>query len=199
MPQISQKRFLQIIFLVFVFIMAWGFFYFELNEKLTKENIGIVKEFMLQFGWWTPVLIIILYITFNVAGLPTLFFSILSGYLYGWYWGFALAWGGMTVGLLSSFICGRYLFREYFVKKYGNRKIVKQLERMLEKYHLWAVVFTRISFVFPYNLLNYAYSITSIRTSTYLFGSALGIFVPTLVMVYMGELLTKGVELLGIL
>ncbi|MGB0525853.1 MAG: TVP38/TMEM64 family protein [Flammeovirgaceae bacterium] len=199
MPKITRKRLFQALFGVFVAITLFCFFYFDLNEHLTEEQIGVVRNYLLQFGWWTPVIIVLLYIVFNLAGLPTLFFSVLSGYLYGVYPGFFLAWGGMTIGLFSSFMAGRYLFQDHFVKKYGGTKVVRQLEKMLDKYHLWAVIFTRITMLFPYNLLNYAYSIMKIRTSTYLIGSAVGIIIPTVILTYTGELLTKGVELLGMI
>lgn len=185
----KRKRIFQVVFGIFVIAMAFCFVYFDLHSKLSEENIQAVKNYLLQFGWWTPLVIVILYIVFNLAGLPTLFFSVLAGYLYGMYEGMALAWGGMTIGLFASFIWGRYLFRDHFIKQFGDKKIVVKLENMLQKYHVWAVVFTRASFIFPYNILNYAYSITSIRTSTYLIGSFLGILIPTLIMVYTGHLL----------
>lgn len=199
MAQKGNKKMMQMAFVLFMCIGVACFFYFDLHDHLTKENIGEVKNYLLEFGAWTPVIIVFLYISFNVVGLPTLFFSVLCGYLYGLSDGFFLAWGGMTAGLFSSFICGRYLFRDHFISKYGKNKMVGKLEGLLKRYHFWAVVFTRLVMVFPYNLLNYIYSITSIRTSTYLVGSALGILVPTIIFAYSGELLTKGVELLGMI
>jgi len=185
----DNKRLLQIFFGILVLMAISAFFYFDLHVYLTKENIQAVRSYLLGYGWWTPFIIILLYIVFNITGLPTLYFSTLCGYLYGMTEGFFLAWIGMTIGLFASFIWGRFLFRAYFVKQYGHKKIIKRLEALLQRYHLWAVVFTRSSFIFPYNILNYAYSITAIKTSTYLIGSAIGIIIPTIIMVYTGSLL----------
>jgi len=123
--------------------------------------------------------------------LPTLFFTFVSGYLYGGIYGFFIAWFGITVGLMSSFLNTRYLFRKDFIKKFGENKVVKMLENYANKYKGLAVLFYRVFFVFPYNLQNVAYGLCSIRIYSYFWGSAIGILPTTIFYVWLGDMLSK--------
>lgn len=184
---------MQILFLVFILLSFFLFYHFRLNEYFNKTNIDITKKMMVDyFGNWLPFIIIILYILFNFVGLPTLFFSILSGYLYGLGMGFLLAWFGMTIGIFSSFINSRYLFRDGFTKRFGNSNYVKKLDSDIQKHPFLTALITRLFFIIPYNVQNYAYGCTCVKGESYIAASAIGILPITLMNVLFGTLLSSG-------
>lgn len=186
-----KKHLLKVLFILFLVLFFALFFLLKLNRFFTYDNILSVKEFILKFSILGPLVIILLYIIFNVVMLPTLFFTFVSGYLYGGIYGFFIAWFGITVGLMSSFLNTRYLFRKDFIKKFGENKVVKMLENYANKYKGLAVLFYRVFFVFPYNLQNVAYGLCSIRIYSYFWGSAIGILPTTIFYVWLGDMLSK--------
>jgi uncharacterized membrane protein YdjX (TVP38/TMEM64 family) len=57
------------------------------------------------------------------------------------------------------------------------------------------VLLTRLSPVFPFNLLNYAYGLTRVRFVDYVLGSLIGMLPGTVMYVYLGSLITSITEL----
>ncbi len=151
------------------------FYAFRLNRFFNYENITKVKEVILGFGWFAPFILYILYIVFNLLILPTMFFNIFAGYLYGIGWGYLLSITGMSIGMICSFYAARYLFQDDFHKKFGDSKIVSEINRWTKKRPLLTVIFFRIFFIFPYNMQNVAYGLTKISAKDYIIGSIIGV------------------------
>lgn len=187
MKSFLKKHYLKIIYILIGVVLIILFYAFKLNTFFTYDNAEKVKEFILSFSFWGPILIFGLYILFNLLCLPTLFWTFISGYLYGFGYGYFIAWIGMTVGLFSSFIASRYIFRSDFMKKFGNNSMVKEIEHWTDRYHFWTVLFFRVFFVFPYNMQNIAYGLTRIKIWKYILGSMLGIIPTTLLYVWLGS------------
>jgi len=186
-----KKHLLKIIFILFLVIFFAVFFSFKLNRFFTYDNVLAVKEFILGFSFFGPVMIILIYLLFNIVMLPTIFFTFTSGYLYGTFYGFFIAWFGMSLGLMASFLNSRYLFRKDFLSKFGKNKIVVMLENYADKYKGLAVLFFRVFFVFPYNLQNVAYGLCSIKGYSYFWGSVIGILPTTIFYVWLGDMLSR--------
>jgi uncharacterized membrane protein YdjX (TVP38/TMEM64 family) len=189
-----MKRHLpKIIFGIFLIIFFVLFFTFELSRFFSLENIARVQDFILQFSVLGPVIVILLYVVFNLAVLPTLFFNILSGYLYGPVFGSLIAWIGMTVGLMASFSNIRWIFRRDFISRFGSNKTVVKMEEYLEEYGNWLVVIMRLLFIVPYNLQNIAYGLSSISPIRYLVFSGIGIIPLTVAYAIIGHLINQGI------
>ena len=125
----------KIFFFIFLTIFILCFFLFKLNRYLTYENATIVREFILGFSILGPIILIALFIIFNLAVFPTFYFIFIAGFLYGPIYGFIIGWLGMVIGFSASFFNARYLFRKNFVEKFGSKKIVQTLEEYVKKYH----------------------------------------------------------------
>ncbi|MCK4796190.1 MAG: VTT domain-containing protein [Spirochaetes bacterium] len=181
-----KKHLSKMIFAIFFILFLIVFFVFKLNRFFTYENISSVREFILDFSILGPIIIILLYIVFNLAVFPTFYFIFLSAYLYGPVFGFMLGWFGMIIGFMASFLNSRYIFRKDFVEKFGSNKVVLKLENYTKKYNGWAVIFFRIFFIIPYNFQNIAYGLSSINAFIYMICSAIGILPTTILYVWLG-------------
>jgi uncharacterized membrane protein YdjX (TVP38/TMEM64 family) len=95
----------------------------------------------------------------------------------------------MTLGFMTSFYNVRYLFRKDFLKRYGDNKMILQLEAYSQKYKGLAVMFFRIFFIIPYNMQNVAHGLSKINTLHYLWGSMAGILPTTIFYVWLGHAL----------
>ena len=74
-----------------------------------------------------------------------------------------------------------------FVKKWKKIPNLKQLIEPLPKKDGKLYYWTRLSPVFPFNLLNYAFGVTQVSFKDYLLGS-LGIIPATVIYVYIGSI-----------
>ena len=82
---------------------------------------------------------------------------------------------------------GRYLARGWVAKKIAGNQKFKAIDEAVGKEGLKIVILTRLSPVFPFNLLNYAYGITNVSLKDYVIGS-LGMIPGTIMYVYIGSL-----------
>jgi len=186
-----NKNIQRIIFILLIIVSIVLFYYFKLNKYFTYQNVLQVKMFILNLSFFGPLIIILLFISLNLMGIPNVFFVFLSGYLYGLYYGLLLGWIGTILGFTFSFIAVRYLFQDIFIKKFGNNKIVLRIEKYTEKYKAWSVLFFRLVFAIPYSIQNIAYGLTKINFFVYFFISVVGCIPQTVIFVLLGDLLSK--------
>jgi uncharacterized membrane protein YdjX (TVP38/TMEM64 family) len=63
----------------------------------------------------------------------------------------------------------------------------RAIDHAVEKYGFKIVLLTRLSPIFPFNLLNYAFGITKVRFRDYVLASWIGMFPGTVMYVYLGS------------
>ncbi len=185
------KKILKIVLVIFIIAILVVIVKFKLYEKFNYENISSIKQFFIDLKFLGPVIIVALYIGFSLACLPTIQFAFVSGYLYGAVQGSILAMVGMIIGMSSAFYGIRYLFRDGFQKKFGENKIVKEIDGYAKKYGGRAVLVLRTFSVFPYNLQNVAYGLSSLSGFSHLWASAIGVIPITLFYVWFGSLFSS--------
>jgi len=184
-----MRNSLQILFIAFILAGFLLFFYFDLDQYFTVENIVNVKSMFLNLGVLAPVYMTLFFIFLNITGIPRVFFTIFSGYVFGVFYGFLYSWIATMIGLVVTFIMVRYLFRAGFEKRFGPLKMVQKMNIYIEKYGLWSVVFLRVIYVVPSSVLNYTFGFTKISTSSYFYGSAIGFAPVVLFNVWAGKAL----------
>lgn len=194
----KSKLTLIILFLICIAAIGLSLIFVKIDgvpirSYFTPTNLVKTKDWLVKnFGLWLPLIIITLYIIFNIAGQATMYFSMLCGYLYNFPLALVLAWFGMSIGIASSFICGRYLFKDSFENKFGNSAHVKTLNEYIRLHPFLTSTLTRLFFVIPYNIQNYAYSCTIIKPFPYFAGTILGILPITILNVACGYLISTG-------
>lgn len=110
-----------------------------------------------------------------------------AGVVFGMLLSTACVFIGATLGAIAAFLAGRYLSRGWISKKIeGNQKFAA-IDKAVAKQGFKIVLLTRLSAVFPFNLLNYAFGITGVFLKDYALGS-IGILPGTVMYVYLGSL-----------
>ncbi len=94
---------------------------------------------------------------------------------------------GATVGAIGAFLVGRYIARGWIAKKIEGNSKFKAIDQAVAKEGLKIVLLTRLSPIFPFNLLNYAYGLTGVSLKDYVIGSV-GMIPGTIMYVYIGSL-----------
>lgn len=130
---------------------------------------------------------IILYIIATVAFLPGSILTLGAGVVFGVVMGSVYVFIGATIGATAAFLVGRYLARGWVAKKIAGNNKFQAIDQAVTREGLKIVFLTRLSPVFPFNLLNYAYGVTGVSLKDYVFGS-IGMIPGTIMYVYIGSL-----------
>lgn len=152
-----------------------------------------LREWLGLFLAWTQanpgtawVLFIGVYVLATVCFVPALPLTIAAGAIFGLAKGFALVSLASTLGATAAFFVGRTLARDWVSGRIKGWPRFGALDRSLEKRGFWVVLLTRLSPVFPFFLLNYAYGVSAVRVRDYIPASWLGMMPATLAYVYAG-------------
>ncbi|AGF52963.1 slr0305 [Synechocystis sp. PCC 6803] len=138
-------------------------------------------------GTWAAIAFMLLYTVATVVFLPGSILTLGAGVVFGVILGSIYVFIGATLGATAAFLVGRYLARGWVAKKIAGNQKFKAIDEAVGKEGLKIVILTRLSPVFPFNLLNYAYGITNVSLKDYVIGS-LGMIPGTIMYVYIGSL-----------
>ncbi|PLZ97553.1 hypothetical protein CI594_12585, partial [Fischerella thermalis CCMEE 5196] len=140
-----------------------------------------------SLGTVGAIAFIILYIIATVAFLPGSILTLGAGVVFGVVWGSIYVFIGATLGATAAFLVGRYLARGWVAEKIADNKKFAAIDRAVGREGLKIVLLTRLSPIFPFNLLNYAFGVTDVSLKDYFIGSV-GMIPGTIMYVYIGSL-----------
>jgi len=130
---------------------------------------------------------ILIYVIAAIAFLPGSILTLGAGVVFGVVLGSLYVFIGATLGAIAAFLVGRYLARGWISKKIeGNQKFAA-IDSAVAHEGFKIVLLTRLSPVFPFNLLNYAFGVTGVSLKDYALGS-IGMIPGTIMYVYLGSL-----------
>jgi uncharacterized membrane protein YdjX (TVP38/TMEM64 family) len=152
-------------------------------QTLLKNSL----EWVESLGAIGPVAFVGIYIIATVAFLPGSILTLGAGVVFGVWLGAIYVFIGATIGATAAFLVGRYLARDWVATKIAGNDQFSAIDRAVGKAGLKIVLLTRLSPVFPFNLLNYAFGLTGVSIQDYVIGS-LGMIPGTLMYVYIGAL-----------
>lgn len=143
-------------------------------------------------GLWVFVMA---YVAATVLFLPGSVLTLGAGFAYGVGLGTAVVWVGANVGAALAFVLGRTLARNWVMARLEAHPRFGAIDRAVGRQGLKIVLLMRLSPVFPFNLLNYAFGLTKISLRDYVLGSLIGMLPGTVMYVYLGSLITNLSEL----
>ena len=112
----------------------------------------------------------------------------LAGFLFGLGWGTVLVVIASNIGANLAFIIGRYFARDFVSRKIEGNEKFAAIDRAVGKEGWKIVGLTRLSPVFPFTLLNYAFGLTSVKWPHFAIASLIGMLPGTVMYVYFGSL-----------
>ncbi|MFM7409031.1 MAG: TVP38/TMEM64 family protein [Cuspidothrix sp.] len=145
-----------------------------------------IIEFYTQFKI-SPITFIFIYNLGTLLFIPGSLLTLQGGYLFGLFWGSIYVLIAALSGAILSFIIGRYLSRNWVYKQLEKYPKFKLIDQAVAKEGWKIVLLTRLSPIFPFNLLNYGFGVTQVSIKDYILGS-LGILPGTIMYVYIGSL-----------
>jgi len=144
-------------------------------------------EAIAQLGAWGPVLFVLLYVAATVLFLPGSILTLGAGVVFGLVRGAVIVSISATLGATAAFLVGRYVARDWVAGKIEGNPKFKAIDEAVAREGWKIVGLTRLSPVFPFNLLNYAFGLTRVSLSHYVIASWIGMMPGTVMYVYLGS------------
>ena len=174
------------------FVCLLLFVHNRLGLAETLNNIDLMRQFFVDLGFWGYLAFIVVSVLVAVCLLPGQFLAIIAGVTYGWFLGGILTVIGATIGSTVSFVIGKYLAREYVVKRFGQTVIFQKIEKGVEENGISFLILTRLVPVFPYALQSYAYALTPMKTGVFTLVSLLTMIPASFIYAYMSAEIATG-------
>lgn len=149
-----------------------------------------------SLGFWGILIFIGVYILATVFFLPGSILTLGAGAIFGLMGGSVLVSLASTLGATVAFLIGRYLARGWVRKQIEKRPNFKAIDNAVAQEGWKIVGLTRLSPIFPFVFLNYAFGVTQVSLKDYILASWLGMMPGTILYVYIGSL-TKNLATLG--
>ena len=149
-------------------------------------------EYVEQLGAWGPVLFVAIYVLACVLFFPGSVLTLGAGAVFGVVWGTVYVSLASTLGATAAFLVGRYLARHWVARKIAGNAAFAAIDQAVAEEGWKIVGLTRLSPVFPFALLNYAFGVTRVKLRDYVLASWIGMMPGTVMYVYLGSLARAG-------
>jgi uncharacterized membrane protein YdjX (TVP38/TMEM64 family) len=152
-----------------------------------KELLIVALEWTRDLGIWAPVFVAAFYIIACVLLLPGSVLTLGAGFLFKVTVGTITVSIGSTLGACAAFIVGRTIARKWITSKIAQNEKFAAIDQAVAQQGFKIVLLTRLSPVFPFNMLNYSFGLTKISFWKYALGSWIGMIPGTIMYVYFGS------------
>lgn len=152
-----------------------------------QSYLTATLEWTKGLGFWGPLVVVLAYVAATVLFLPGSVLTLGSGFLFGVAMGTVWASLGSTLGAAAAFLVGRTVARDWVAHKVSGKPIFTAIDEAVGEEGAKIVFLTRLSPIFPFNLLNYAFGLTRVRFWHYFFASWIGMLPGTVMYVYLGS------------
>ena len=170
-------------------LVAFGIVLFVVAKEFhAQDRLKQALDWVGQLGPWGAVIFIAIYVVATVLFIPGSVLTLGAGAVFGVAWGSVYVSIGSTLGATCAFLVGRYFARDAIARKIEGNARFAAIDKAVAVEGWKIVGLTRLSPVFPFTLLNYAFGLTRVKLSHYLLASWIGMMPGTVMYVYLGSL-----------
>ncbi|WP_421656203.1 TVP38/TMEM64 family protein [Leptothermofonsia sp. ETS-13] len=158
-----------------------------LKQLNVQDYLQSVLLWIQNLGPAGAIAFMAIYILATVLFIPGSLLTLGGGAIFGVLLGSVYVFLAASIGATLAFLIGRYLARGWVSKQIEGNTKFKAVDNAIAREGLKIVILTRLSPVFPFNLLNYALGVTQVSLKDYLVGF-IGMLPGTVMYVYIGSL-----------
>ncbi|MDE0043536.1 MAG: TVP38/TMEM64 family protein [Candidatus Poribacteria bacterium] len=166
--------------------------HFGITENLSRDNIPKLKAEIGNFGAFAPLVYIGFYVLATIFFLPGLPVTMLSGLVFGPFWGVVYASIGSVIGISCAFLIARYAARGMVERWVDRNAQFRRIDEGVRRQGWRMLMITRLLPIFPFNLQNYAYGLTKIGFVTFVLVSWVCMLPGTAAYVQLGAAVNVG-------
>ena len=153
-----------------------------------QDTLRQALEWLRSLGAWGPVLFVAVYALATVLLVPGSVLTLGAGAVYGVVYGSLIVSLASTLGATAAFLVSRHLARDAVARRVSTNPRFAALDQAVADQGWRIVVLTRLSPLFPFTFLNYAFGLTRVTLREYVLASWLGMMPGTVLYVYLGSL-----------
>lgn len=185
-----------IVFGIYVFVKPINSFINQMVYYLSMLDLDSLKEYILSFGIWAPIISFILMILQSIAApLPAFLITFANAALFGWVKGAILSWSSAMAGAAICFFIAKYLGRDV-VEKLTSKFALESVDSFFNKYGKHTILIARLLPFISFDLVSYAAGLTSMSFVSFFVATGIGQLPATIIYSYVGEMLTGGAKLM---
>jgi uncharacterized membrane protein YdjX (TVP38/TMEM64 family) len=170
-----------VIFAIIIVGVITGTIFLPVKDWLIRS-----LEWTQGLGIWGPMFVVAFYIVACILFLPGSILTLGAGFLFKVIGGTITVSIGSTLGACAAFLVGRTVARKWITGKVAKNAKFAAIDEAVAQQGFKIVLLTRLSPVFPFNVLNYAFGLTKISFWKYVLGSWIGMIPGTVMYVYFG-------------
>lgn len=185
-----------VVFGIYLFVKPVNSFINQMVHYLSMLDLDSLKEYILSFGVWAPIISFILMILQSIAApLPAFLITFANAALFGWVKGAILSWSSAMVGAAVCFFIAKYLGRDV-VEKLTSKFAIESVDSFFDKYGKHTILIARLLPFMSFDLVSYAAGLTSMSFISFFVATGIGQLPATIVYSYVGGMLTGGAKLM---
>lgn len=178
--KLKSPRFWLAIAVLGILLLCW------LTPLKALFDQKFLEQQLQQLGNWAVGLFVLVYTLATVVGVPGTVLTVAGGAVFGIIWGTFWSVIGATLGAIGAFWVARYLLRDWAEKCFGRHQALQQFNEAVRHKPLAFVFAVRFAPICPFNLVNFLFGLTAIRSLDYAIGTFLGIIPGTLAYTWLG-------------
>lgn len=181
---------------IYLFVGPINRFINQMIFYLSMLNLESLKQYILSFGIWAPIISFILMILQSVAApLPAFLITFANAALFGWVKGALLSWTSAMAGAALCFYIARFLGRDT-VEKLTSKFAIDSVDVFFNKYGKHTILIARLLPFISFDLVSYASGLTSMSFVSFFIATGIGQLPATIIYSYVGDMLTGGAKLM---
>lgn len=184
----TPKFWLKIIFLIASALLLIVFFQHLSIQVRVSTFVQSTLLWVKMLGAIGAIAFIVIYNVATVLFIPASLLTLGGGAIYGLVWGSVYVFVAATLGATFAFLIGRYFARNWVSEKINKNVTFRAIDEAVAIDGFKIVLLTRLSPIFPFNMLNYVFGVTRVALKDYVLGS-IGMIPATIMYVYLGSLL----------
>ena len=167
-----------------------------MTSYLVKLDMEGLKEYILSFGIWGPIVSFLLMVLQSVAApLPAFVITFANAALFGWVYGAILSWSSAMAGAAVCFYIAKFLGRNT-VENLTSKFALDDVDKFFVKYGKHTILIARLLPFMSFDLVSYAAGLTSMSFTSFFIATGIGQLPATIVYSYVGGMLTGGAKLM---
>jgi uncharacterized membrane protein YdjX (TVP38/TMEM64 family) len=147
-----------------------------------------LAHWLTEYGWWAPLLYVLIYMIATFLLLPSTPLNLLGGAVFGVYWGTVWTTLGAVLAAVLCFWFSRTLGRNFIQQRFKGRW--QQLDQEIAAGGLFYMIAVRLLPLLPYGLVNFGAGVSGVSFRDYLLGTIIGTTPGLLPFILMGDGLT---------
>jgi uncharacterized membrane protein YdjX (TVP38/TMEM64 family) len=173
---------------------AGGLYAVSRFVNLTGPFIAAL-EWIQGLGIWGNLVFGLFYVLACTLMVSGAVLTLGAGAIYGPVWGTVTVSVASTIGAMTAFLVGRTIGRNWVAGKVEGNPRFHAIDEAMGREGFKIVLFTRLSPVFPFVLLNYIFGITRVTFWKCALASWIGMLPGTIMYVYLGSVVKSLAEL----